>query len=160
MSSLYIESSSFVRCLQERALDKFLASIDIRYDFQKHIFRGITLVVINLNRAVMCESQLFYRYIFNLIDEGAEKIVIDLTSIEFIDSSFAGVLVASLRRVRPKGGEIRLVLKNLNSLSNQIFFNGVVKIYKTYSSVKEALNSFETDHEKSTLSAVHLSSQK
>ena len=160
MNSHYIESSSFVRCLQERALNKFLASIDIRYDFQKHIYRGITLIVINLSRAVMCESQVFYRYLFNLIDEGAEKIVIDLTSLEFIDSSFAGVLVAALRRVKNKGGDIRLVLKKGNSLSNQMFFNGVVKIYKTYTSIKEALNSFESTQEDPTISTAHLSSQK
>ena len=145
MESGHIESCSFVRCLQERALDKFINNLDIRYDFQKHIFRGVALIVVNLSRAVMCESQIFYRYLFSVIDEGAEKIVIDLSSLEFIDSSFAGVLVAALRRVKSKCGDIRLVINPMNALTNQMFFNGVIKIYKTYPTIRKALNSYEEE---------------
>lgn len=154
------DTSSFVRCLQERALNQFIKDLDIRFDFQKHIYRGITLVVINFSRAVIGESQIFYRYIFDLIDEGSKRIVIDLTSLEFIDSSFAGVLVAALRKVKANGGDIRLVVKPGNSLSNQMLFNGILKIYRTYASIKEALDSFETQQVSAMSSTFHLSSQK
>jgi len=160
METSYSENNTFVRSLQERALDKFIAEIDIRYDFQKHVYRGITLVVVNLSRAVMCESQAFYRYLFELIDDGADKIVVDLTSLEFIDSSFAGVLVAALRRVKNQCGDIRLVLPPNNSLSKQMFFTGVVKICKSFSTTKSALNSFELEKRKVTTSISHLASQR
>ncbi|NCS80140.1 MAG: hypothetical protein COW85_15150 [Ignavibacteria bacterium CG22_combo_CG10-13_8_21_14_all_37_15] len=160
MESGQIESKSFVHCLHERALDNFMNSIDIRYDFQKHLYRGITLVVVNLSRAVMCESQVFYRYLFKVIDEGAEKIVIDISSLEFMDSSFAGVLVAALKRVKNKCGDIRLVINNANLLTSQVLLNGIIKIYKTYPTIKKALQSYEGEKEKVTPSISHLSFQK
>lgn len=160
MESDTLVGNKFVKKLHERALDKFINEVDIRMDFQHHLYFEITLVKINLSRAVMCESQTFYKYLFNLINEGANKIVIDLTSLEFIDSSFAGVLVAALRRVRNRKGDIRLVLQPGNSLANQMFFNGMVKIYKTFSSIYEALNSYQCFPENTTTSVSHLSSQK
>lgn len=155
-----LERNKFVKKLHERALEKFVNEVDIRMDFQHHLYFGITLVKINLSRAVMCESQTFYKYLFNFINEGANNIIIDLTSLEFIDSSFAGVLVAALRKVRNRKGDIRLVLQPGNSLSNQMFFNGMVKIYKTFSSIYEALDSYECFHENTTTSVSRLSSQK
>ena len=160
MESNTLEKNKFVKNLHERALERFINEVDVRMDFQHHLYCGVTIVKINLSRAVMCESQTFYKYLFNLIDEGSNYIVIDLTSLEFIDSSFAGVLVAALRRVRNRKGDIRLVLQPGNSLSNQMFFNGMVKIYKTYSSIRESLESYELSQENSTSSVSHLSSQK
>lgn len=152
--------SKFVKNLYERALEKFINGVDTRMDFQHHLYCGVTLVKINLSRAVMCESQSFYKYLFNLINEGSNKIIIDLTSLEFIDSSFAGVLVAALRRVRNRKGDIRLALQPGNSLSNQMFFNGMVKIYKTYSSIKDSLDSYELIQENTMSSVSHLSFQR
>ena len=156
MENNALVKSKFVKNLHERALEKFINEVDIRMDFQHHIYFGVTLVKINLSRAVMCESQTFYKYLFNLIDEGSNYIVIDLTSLEFIDSSFAGVLVAALRRVRNRKGDIRLVLQPGNSLSNQMFFNGMIKIYKTYSSINDALNSYDCFYENTMSSVSHL----
>lgn len=46
------------------------------------------------------------------IDEGTVKFVINLSNLEFIDSSGLGVLVGGLARVREKQGEIKLVCDN------------------------------------------------
>jgi anti-sigma B factor antagonist len=42
-----------------------------------------------------------------LINEGKTKIVLDLSEVDFIDSSGLGALVTTLKRVRPEG-DIRL----------------------------------------------------
>lgn len=52
------------------------------------------------------------RAIRALIDEGAVNFLINLTNLEFIDSSGLGVLVGGLARVREKQGEIKLVCAN------------------------------------------------
>lgn len=136
------KNSSFVRNLQDRALEKFLSTLDIQHDFQSHEIRGVTIVIVNLSRAVIAESQQFYQYIFELISKGSSKFIVDLTSLEFIDSSFAGVLVAALRKVKSKNGDIRLILKPNTPLTKQLHFVGMLKVYKTFSTVYEALEDY------------------
>jgi anti-sigma B factor antagonist len=44
------------------------------------------------------------------IEEGADRLVIDLSKVGFMDSSGLGVLVSLLKRVRDTGGTLRLVI--------------------------------------------------
>lgn len=43
------------------------------------------------------------------IDEGTRHLAVDLSRVTFMDSSTLGVLVACLKRMREKGGDITLV---------------------------------------------------
>lgn len=52
------------------------------------------------------------RAIRGLIDENLVSFIINLTQLEFIDSSGLGVLVGGLARVREKQGEIKIVCAN------------------------------------------------
>jgi len=52
------------------------------------------------------------RAIRALIDEGFVNFIINLTLLDFIDSSGLGVLVGGLARVREKQGEIKIVCAN------------------------------------------------
>ncbi len=44
------------------------------------------------------------------IDGGADYVVLDLSRVTFIDSMALGVLLGALKRLRPRGGELRLVV--------------------------------------------------
>jgi anti-sigma B factor antagonist len=44
------------------------------------------------------------------IEDGAEFIVLDLSRVTFMDSMALGVLLGALKRLRPRGGELRLVV--------------------------------------------------
>jgi len=46
--------------------------------------------------------------LYRLIDGGAPRVVLDLTGMEFIDSSGLGVFVGALKRVRERSGELEL----------------------------------------------------
>jgi len=45
-----------------------------------------------------------------LIDDGKTDIVVDLSAVEFIDSTGLGVLIGLLRRLRERGGDLTLVV--------------------------------------------------
>ncbi len=52
------------------------------------------------------------RSIRGLIEEGQVRFLINLSNLDFIDSSGLGVLVGGLARVREKQGEIKIVCAN------------------------------------------------
>jgi anti-sigma B factor antagonist len=52
--------------------------------------------------------------LIRLIDRGATRIVVDLTSATFIDSTTLGVLLGAFKRLRPAGGELTIVCPDAN----------------------------------------------
>lgn len=136
------KEKSFVRLLEEKALLRFISKRDVRLDFQKFSFRGITVILVNISRAVLKESQEFYRFLLTAIEEGANKFIIDLTSVEHIDTSFAGVLVAVIRKLNHMNGNMKLVMDISKMESNPILLNGLNKVFEVYPTVKDGLKSF------------------
>jgi anti-anti-sigma factor len=71
---------------------------------------GSTIVeVVNLGRATLNEAGEFKKILFQDIETGWKQIIIDLTECEFIDSTFLGTMVISLKKMIALGGKIRLV---------------------------------------------------
>ncbi len=68
-----------------------------------------------------------------LIDAGATRIVVDLTSATFIDSTTLGVLLGALKRFRPTGGELALVCSdpNIRRVFEITLLDRVFAIFKT-----------------------------
>lgn len=45
-----------------------------------------------------------------LIDDGAFYVVVDLSDVSFVDSMTLGVLLGGIKRLRPQGGQMRIVV--------------------------------------------------
>ena len=71
-----------------------------------------------------------------LIEAGATRIVIDLTSATFIDSTTLGVLLGALKRFRPTGGELVLVCSdpNIRRIFEITLLDRVFPIFETLAS--------------------------
>lgn len=81
------------------------------------------------------------RSIRGLIDEGLVNFIIDLSGLDFIDSSGLGVLVGGLARVREKQGEIKIACSNKRIL--RIFeMTRLTQLFEIYPSDVEAARSF------------------
>ena len=57
----------------------------------------------------MATAPRFRQRLLAVISTGAQNVVIDLTGVDFIDSTGLGVLMGAAKRVRSTGGDIRLV---------------------------------------------------
>jgi len=52
--------------------------------------------------------------LLRLVEEGARRIIVDLTATTFIDSTMLSVLLSTLKRLRPSGGQLGIVCTDRN----------------------------------------------
>jgi anti-sigma B factor antagonist len=52
--------------------------------------------------------------LLRLVEQGAGRIVVDLTDTTFIDSTMLSVLLSTLKRLRPSGGQLGIVCSDRN----------------------------------------------
>jgi len=98
---------------------------------------GIVIEKVNLIRATMNEAfeikEILSEDIFDY-----KKIIVDLSSCDYVDSTFLGALVFSYRRLKEKNGTLILVV-NHGFLSKSFLYSDITSIFQVYYSVKEAI---------------------
>ena len=73
-----------------------------------------------------------------LVDEGARRVLVDLSEVGFIDSSGLGVLVQGLKRLREAGGDLALVVTDGPTLK-VLSITGLDKVFAIHASAADAL---------------------
>ncbi|PKL88871.1 MAG: hypothetical protein CVV23_07995 [Ignavibacteriae bacterium HGW-Ignavibacteriae-2] len=101
----------------------------------------ILVEIVNFDRATIGEANLLKEKINTAINDGFSKIIIDLSSCEYIDSTFLGVLVTSLKKVSRINGDVRLV-----GLKPQVLamfeLTRMFRVFQTYSDLQKAIQSY------------------
>jgi anti-sigma B factor antagonist len=81
--------------------------VDVEINYEN---RGEFLVIhLNVRRATADIAVDLKEHLLAAINSGTTNIIISLNYVEFVDSSFLGVLVAGLKQIKLKEGEIRIV---------------------------------------------------
>ena len=83
----------------------------------------------------------FRRRIHDLVERGSTKVVVDLGGISYIDSSGVGMLVAKLKTLKEKGGNMKLL--NLTRRAESLF--GMLKlliVFEAFEDEGAAVRSF------------------
>jgi anti-sigma B factor antagonist len=71
-------------------------------------------------------------------DEGKHEIIVDLTQVEFLDSTGLGALIGSHRRALEKGGRVRFVTPD-GQIARLLHITGLVRVLAVYHSLDDAL---------------------
>jgi anti-anti-sigma factor len=110
-------------------------------NFELRHERGYLITSVNVEKASFQEAIEFKGLIDEEIDHGYSDIIISLNDCDFVDSAFIGVLVVIWKKVRTKGGSLKLVkLGNFNH--SVLHLTGTIEIFDKYNSVGEALASY------------------
>ena len=96
---------------------------------------------INLDRGTIVEADVLKEILENGIAGGNNKFVIDISSCEFIDSTFLGVLVNSLKKVVKQNGDLKLVGFQPTVLA-MIELTRLNRVFETFTDTHSAVKSF------------------
>jgi anti-anti-sigma factor len=116
-------------------------------DFEKLHVNDVVIQVVNLSRATFKEASQLKKNLDELIKNKQKKIIVDISQCEFIDSTFLGVLVLSLKSVAKIGGDLRLVKPDevVKALMEKA---GTLNVFNLYDTMDEAIKSYEIIQEK------------
>lgn len=106
------------------------------------LITDIFIKVVHLSRATFKEASQLKKSLDELIENKQKKIIVDISQCEFIDSTFLGVLVLSLKSSAKIGGDIRLV-KPHEIIKTLMERAGTLNVFNFYDSIDEAIRSFE-----------------
>jgi anti-sigma B factor antagonist len=71
--------------------------------------------------------------------DGAHDVIVDLTSLEFLDSTGLGALIGAQRRALEQHGRVRLVVTE-GPISRLLNITGLVRIFSVYRTLDAARN--------------------
>ena len=118
------------------------AMTDSKLAMEERQTGDITVLVLK-GQMVLDDGDLaFGRRIRDLVERGAVKVVLDLGDVTYIDSSGVGMLVAKLKTLKERGGDMRLL--NLNRRAESLL--GMLKllvVFETFQDEAAAVRSFE-----------------
>lgn len=115
--------------------------MDYLADFKTNTINDVFILTVILSRATLKEAGELNKILSKAISDGWIKIIIELDMVEFIDSTFLGVLVINSKKVTELNGNLRLkgFQPTINTIIEQISLN---RTFKNYSSLEEALKDF------------------
>ncbi|MFQ5708801.1 MAG: STAS domain-containing protein [bacterium] len=88
----------------------------------------------------------FKTQMLSLIEKKAEKkILIDLASVEYVDSSGLGALLFGLRQAKAKSGLLKLLHTN-QKVSNLLRIAKLEKVLESFEDEQQAVESFRVEH--------------
>lgn len=110
-------------------------------DFTREVIGDILIEKVNFTRATFKEAQEFKDKLVYDILMNNEKIIIDLSSCEYIDSTFLGALVVILKKMAERSGEIKYIIPQPSAL--YLFkITGLYGVLNLYRTREEAIESF------------------
>jgi len=111
-------------------------------EFFREEKEDVIVISVNLKRATLVEAEEFKQVLVNDIQRGFKKIVVDLSTCEFIDSTFLGSLVVSLKKLTGLGGDLRLV--GFQPAVHSMFeLTRMYRVFESFKSADDAVQSFK-----------------
>jgi anti-anti-sigma factor len=105
---------------------------------------GVAIEKVNLLRATINNAQEIKDNLLDDID--CNKIIVDLSSCDYIDSTFFGAMVFGYRVLKHQGCSIAIVISN-TFLSKSFIYKEISSVFKVYPTMINAMNALNNDYQ-------------
>jgi len=112
-------------------------------DIVESVREEITVLTLK-GRLTLGESNLVREKITQLSAAGRFKVVVDLSSVEYIDSTGLGILVICFTSLKKQGGALKLVNPNKRNVE-LLLLTKLHTVFEVFNEVQDAVNSFFPD---------------
>jgi len=102
----------------------------------------ILLIKSNTDSAGISNATDFKSMVFERIESGKNKILVDLSDVALLDSTFLGALVVTHRKAVPAGGAVKLFGIN-ESVRTLLGLTKLENVFVFYNTQEEAIQSFQ-----------------
>ncbi len=104
--------------------------------------KDVTILKIDQPKATFDTTKEFRKNIAAIIEENNwKKLVIDMSSVEFADSSFLGALITGLKKITSMQGDIRLFGLQA-AVKTMVELTRLYRVFEIYNNKQEAINSY------------------
>jgi anti-anti-sigma factor len=111
-------------------------------DFEQKVVDEVVVEIVNLSRATWKEANQFKLILQADIEKKFKKLVVDISQVEFMDSTFLGTLVLAKRNITHIGGDLKLV-EPLSVFKALMEKTSTLNIFESYKSASDAVMSFK-----------------
>lgn len=104
------------------------------------------IIILDLQGKLMGgpDAESFKSAIYKLIENGHKKIVVNLHSIDWINSTGMGILISGYTTMRRNGGDLRL-LHVSDKIRSILYVTKLNTIFKCFDNEDDAVASYEND---------------
>lgn len=112
--------------------------------FDKIYIDGVFVIVVNCSRSTILEANKFRELIKDEIYSHHNRLVIDLSNCNYIDSTFFGAIMMTLELIRNKGYKLKIVKP---AISGESIFatTHTLSLFELFKTREEAIISFKKD---------------
>ena len=103
----------------------------------KQLESGVAVITISGRLALGGETERLDAAVKGMLQKGVKKFVLDITALDYADSSGIGMLVSCLTNAKKAGGELKLVGANPR-IKRILSMTGVDSILSMYGTLAEA----------------------
>ena len=114
-------------------------------DIVESVREDVTVLALK-GRLTLGESNLIREKVTQLSAAGKFKIVIDLSNVEYIDSTGLGILVICFTSLKKQGGALKLVNPNKRNVE-LLLLTKLHTVFEVFNEVQDAVNSFFPDRQ-------------
>jgi anti-anti-sigma factor len=104
-------------------------------------YSDIHILNVNISRATLDVASKFNKFLIGMINKDKNKIIVNLTNCDYIDSSILGALVSGVKKAITMEGDLRIVVRNQSEYS-MFSLTKMDNIFQIFSNLKDAVNSF------------------
>lgn len=124
-------------------------------DFEQIVYDDVVIEIVHLTRATWKEANQFKLILQADIEKKFKKLIVDISRVEFMDSTFLGTLVLSKRNIAQIGGDLKLV-EPVSVFKALMEKTSTLNIFESYKTVKDAVKSFKVTIPDNSLVQLHV----